>query len=781
MRHSRVEPRRKDVPTGSLHLYEEPAMVKHERTNIAGRLVRPIAVMLVIGTAIAGGVFAYSRSHGQRRQRQGPPLDYRARKPFDTGGFLALLPMLDAWPPSATLEQVRDAFKQGGSKSIKKLDQAMARPDLPPNQKMVLTFMKSALFNYEGDPQQAYRVTAELRDSLDNNDALAREWLYSVIYFQGVTALRIGENDNCIMCRGESSCILPIAPAAIHTRPDGSRLAIKHFTEYLQQFPDDLGVRWLLNVAQMTLGDYPDKVDRRYRLDLDRFFHSEFDIGKFRDIGHLVGVNRFNQAGGAIMDDFDGDGLLDIAVSSMDTAMPMAFYHNQGNGTFEDRSKAAGVTEQLGGLVCYQTDYNNDGRLDIFIPRGAWLPYPIRPTLLKNDGDGHFNDVTVQAGLAEPLNSNSASWADYDNDGWLDLFVACEGQPDHLYHNRGNGTFEEVAAKVGLDSSAQPGNKGSTWIDFDNDRYPDLFVNCLKGYSVLYHNNRDGTFADVTSSWGIDGPRTGFACWAWDYDNDGWLDLLATSYDRSLGDVVLGLLGQPHAKSSPRLFRNVNGTGFENKTREAGLDMVFATMGSNFADFDNDGWLDFYLGTGDPDLSTLVPNRMFKNVGGKRFSEITGSSGTGHLQKGHAVACGDWDHDGDVDLFIEMGGATYGDQYHNILFQNPGQGNNSLTVKLVGVKTNRPAIGARIKAVVAGEPALTVYRHVSSGGSFGANSLRQTIGVGKAAKIDTLQIDWPTSGTTQVFRNVAANQLIEITEFAQEYRTIPTRPIPLPE
>ena len=130
--------------------------------------------------------------------------------------------------------------------------------------------------------------------------------------------------------------------------------------------------------------------------------------------------------------------------------------------------------------------------------------------------------------------------------------------------------------------------------------------------------------------------------------------------------------------------------------------MVFATMGSNFGDFDNDGWLDFYLGTGDPDLSTLVPNRMFKNVAGKRFSEITGSSGTGHLQKGHAVACGDWDHDGDVDLFIQMGGATYGDQYHNILFQNPGQGNNSLTVKLVGVKTNRPAIGARIKAVTAG-------------------------------------------------------------------------------
>ena len=139
--------------------------------------------------------------------------------------------------------------------------------------------------------------------------------LYRIIYFQGVTALRRGENDNCIMCRGESSCILPIAPAAVHTKPEGSRLAIRHFTEYLEQFPDDLGVRWLLNLAHMTLGEYPAKVDPRFLVSLDRFRNSEFDIGKFRDVGHLVGVNRFNQAGGAIMEDFDNDGLLDIVVT----------------------------------------------------------------------------------------------------------------------------------------------------------------------------------------------------------------------------------------------------------------------------------------------------------------------------------------------------------------------------------------------------------------------------------------------------------------------------------
>ena len=146
---------------------------------------------------------------------------------------------------------------------------------------------------------------------------MAEAWLYTVIYFQGVTALRRGENDNCVMCRGESSCILPISPAAVHTNPTGSRLAIKHFTEYLEQFPDDLEVRWLLNVAHMTLGEHPRTVDPAYLVSLDRFANSEFDIGRFRDVGHLVGVNRLNQAGGAIMDDFDNDGLLDLVVTTL--------------------------------------------------------------------------------------------------------------------------------------------------------------------------------------------------------------------------------------------------------------------------------------------------------------------------------------------------------------------------------------------------------------------------------------------------------------------------------
>lgn len=325
--------------------------------------------------------------------------------------------------------------------------------------------------------------------------------------------------------------------------------------------------------------------------------------------------------------------------------------------------------------------------------------------------------------------------------------------------------------------------KGSAWLDYDNDGYSDLYLDYITPLpgGRLLHNLRNGTFRDVTSELGIDGPVAAFSCWAWDYDNDGWLDLFATSYDRSLANAVKGLMGEPHTGSSSRLYRNCEGRRFEDQARDAGLDMVFLTMGSNFGDFDNDGFLDLYLGTGDPDISTLVPNRMFKNVAGRRFAEITGSSHTGHLQKGHSVACGDWDRDGDVDLFIEMGGATNGDKYHNILFQNPGQQNHWLTVRLIGQQSNRPAIGARLKVVTAEDNPSSIFRHVSSGSSFGASPLQQTIGVGLARRIARLEIQWPASGTTQIFRDVDVDQAIEVVEFADSFRKLDWQPIPIAE
>jgi hypothetical protein len=707
-------------------------------------------------------------------------LHYQPRSSVvDSSGYNAIASGIPRWDDNASLETIADCWRRPGLRILESLDRDLAGRNLSAYDRIGVLITRAMLFNSEGEARRAYQALEEARSQVEADDRLAQSHLFTIIYLQGVTALRVGENDNCILCRGESSCILPISPAAVHRNPEGSRLAIQHFSEYLRQFPDDLEIRWLLNLAHMTLGEYPDKVAPQFLVKLDRWMHSEFDIGKFRDIGHLVGVNRFNQAGGAIMDDFDNDGLLDIVVTSQDPTEPLGLYRNRGDGTFEERAAKAGLSGQLGGLHCMQCDYNNDGWLDIFVCRGAWLSQPIRPSLLRNNGDGTFTDVTEKAGLAEPLNTQSAAWADYDNDGFLDLFVCNEKQPNRLYHNKGDGTFEEVAARAGLVDFGRF-CKAAAWIDFDNDDYPDLFVTDLAGDSALFHNNRDGTFSNVTGSLGIDGPTHGFSCWAWDFDNDGYLDLFATCYERTLADVVKGMLGQRSRLPSSKLYRNLGGKRFQDVTRQAGLDKVYACMGSNFGDFDNDGYLDFYLGTGEPSYATLIPNRMFKNVAGRRFAEITASSGTGHLQKGHGVACGDWDRDGNIDVFIEMGGAVNGDKYHNVLFQNPGQGNHWLTVKLVGQKTNRAALGARIKAVTAGDKSLTVCRHVSSGSSFGGNPLQQTLGLAQAERVARLEIHWPTSGTTQVFRDIAVNQAIEITEFAEGYRRLNWTAIPLP-
>ena len=278
----------------------------------------------------------------------------------------------------------------------------------------------------------------------------------------------------------------------------------------------------------------------------------------------------------------------------MDSTEPMRLHRNLGNGRFSDVTSPAQLLSQLGGLYCVQTDYNNDGCLDLFISRGAWFLSPIRPSLLRNEGDGTWTDVTQEVGLLDPVNSNSATWSDYDNDGNLDLFICSERSHNRLYHNSGADSFTEVSAVAGVKSTGSEFCKGATWIDFDNDNAPDLYVNNLQGDPRLYHNQRDGTFLDATSTMGIDGPQQGFACWTWDYNNDGWLDIFATSYQRSVTEVVQGMTNRSTSTTSGRLWLNVQGQRFEDRSIEAGVNATYETMGCNFGDLDNDGWLDFY-------------------------------------------------------------------------------------------------------------------------------------------------------------------------------------------
>jgi hypothetical protein len=204
---------------------------------------------------------------------------------------------------------------------------------------------------------------------------------------------------------------------------------------------------------------------------------------------------------------------------------------------------------------------------------------------------------------------------------------------------------------------------------------------------------------------------------------------------------------------------------FGNVTRLAKLDHVLMGMGANYGDLDNDGWLDFYVGTGDPDFSTLVPNRMFRNDEGRRFQDVTTSGGFGHIQKGHGVAFADLDHDGDQDVLIKMGGAYPGDNYRTALFANPGHGQRWVAFKLAGVRSNRAAIGARLRVVVKGPGGeRSIYRTVSTGGSFGSSPLRQHIGLGMAQSIERLEITWPATGATQIVDNLEMDRIYRVRE-----------------
>ena len=234
------------------------------------------------------------------------------------------------------------------------------------------------------------------------------------------------------------------------------------------------------------------------------------------------------------------------------------------------------------------------------------------------------------------------------------------------------------------------------------------------------HNEGNGAFRDVAPELQVTGPQSGDSCWFWDFDNDGRLDLFVNDHRSGLAQAVAFALGmQAENASRPRLFRNLGVRGFGEIGREAGLDRPVPALGFNFGDIDNDGYLDLYAGTGSQSCSDVFPNLMLKSVEGRRFEDVTMSSGTGHLGNGQGISFADWDDDGNLDLFVETGGAVPGDRSWNLLFRNPGHERHSLKVRLIGSRTNRAAIGARIRVDIAtkGGGKRSIFRTVGNNSS----------------------------------------------------------------
>jgi hypothetical protein len=713
---------------------------------------------------------------------------------FEDGGFTTARRFMAPIHDPASLEELREAVRGRGKRGIAELSAKYdgLKLDSPPTreqtlEKLSLEHSLGLLYMYEGKFLEAASWIQKARDAAKPPyvDSTVRANLTALM---GIVAMRRGEIENCLGCVGPSSCIFPIAREAVHRNPEGSREAVKWFTTYLEEKPGDLRVVWLLNIAYMTLGEYPEKVPKKYLIPI-KLFRSKIDVGRFENVAPLVGLTARgpNLAGGSVFDDFTGDGLPDLFSTSLDADLGASLFVNRGDGTFENRSDAAGLGNQIYALNVTRADFNNDGKLDVLLLRGAWET-PARLSLLKNRGDGQFDDVTVASGLGEPIATESAAWGDYDNDGWVDVFVCGEylppgGKPSasehdphnrcRLYRNRGDGTFVDVAAAAGVTNERC--GKGAGWGDYDGDGLLDLFVSNMGQECRLYHNEGGGKFRDVAPELGVTGPSLSFACWFWDYDNDGLLDIYVNDYRARVAEVLASAMGvKLEGASRPRLYHNLGSAGFAEVSKEVGLDRAMAPMGCNFGDIDNDGFLDIYLGTGDMSYAGLDVKLMFKNMDGRRFEDVTTSSGTGHLQKGHGVSFADWDCDGDLDVFIELGGATPGDQAFNVLFENPGHGHHWLKVKLIGTKTNRAALGAKIRADLkrADGETRSIHRTVGNNSSFGGNSLVETIGLLDATRVAELTVSWPTSQTTQTFHDLAANQTIEITEGSDTFKVL---------
>jgi hypothetical protein len=617
-----------------------------------------------------------------------------------------------------------------------------------------------------GRPEEALSELDLAAADSAGNSADAIEARHDVERLRILTWLRIGELENCLANHCCTSCIAPIEPGGQHKERRGSEKAIELLMPALERSPDDDEYRWMLNLAHMTLGSWPDAVPERFRIGPERFA-SDHPLPRFADVAPQCGLAHSSISGGVCLEDFDRDGFLDVLVSSMGFTDQLRLFRSNGDGTFADRTTEAKLTGLTGGLNLVHADYDNDGFADVFVLRGAWLgdsgEFP--NSLLRNRGDGTFEDVTEAAGMLTFHPTQTAAWADFDGDGWLDLVVGNETQPNletqrpcELWHNQRDGTFLDVAARVGADVVGFV--KGVAVGDYDNDGRPDVLYSRRMDRKVLLHNVPAPAgavpgfrFVDTADEMNLSGPNVSFPAWFFDFDNDGMQDLLIAA-NAGFGPVAsdgIGafLAGRGDGIETIALYRN-KGDRFIHVSKKQRLDRAILTMGSNYGDLDNDGWLDIVLGNGAPSLAALLPNKAFRNDRGNGFQDVTTAGGFGHLQKGHGVAFADLDNDGDQDVFCELGGFFPTDVYPSALFENPGNANHWITLRLEGVKANRSAIGARLRVdlVTPGGPR-SVHLTCGTGGSFGSSSLQQEMGLGDATAIERIVIRWPGSGTVQ--------------------------------
>ena len=501
-----------------------------------------------------------------------------------------------------------------------------------------------------------------------------------------------------------------------------------------------------------------------------------------------------SMSGGIALFDCDNDGKLDIAMVNGSTVEHyrdggdplVTLYHQDEELKFSNITQSAGLTRKGWGMGIAVADFDNDGKLDMFVTGFGGS------ALYRGLGNCKFEDVTDKAGVRGSGFMTGAAWADYDRDGNVDLFVAryvhldmnklpefgsnekfcrykgilvqcgpwgMEGESDLLFHNRGDGTFEEVSKKAGVDDPRHRYGLGVVWGDYDNDGWPDLYVANDAGPNFLYHNKHDGTFEEVGLLNGValsvDGQELGsMGIDFGDYSHDGRLSIYVTNF-----------IDQPN-----NLYRNLGVQGFTDvgwASRTGQPSYPYVKWGTGFADFSNDGWLDIFVANGHvyPQVDAIPgglkyrePMQLFRNLRDGTFEDVSATSGLAQVPLAcrRGAAFGDINNDGNVDTAILNVGEP-----PTLLINRTRNANHRVLFKLIGTKSNRAAIGARVTILAAG---VRQFSEVRAGGSYlSQNDLRQHFGLGTATKIDSVEIRWPT-GKVEMLENIAADLIYTIVE-----------------
>jgi tetratricopeptide (TPR) repeat protein len=547
--------------------------------------------------------------------------------------------------------------------------------------------------------------------------------------------------------------------AVAHHRAGRFEQAVAAGVAAMEADPNNERTRSWLWLSSRSLGGYPETVPVEHQMEMKVGY--EPPSVKFEDIAAKIGLDKTSAGRGTAIFDYNNDGLLDIVFTAAHGGCSL--YRNNGDGTFTDVSINSGLDQCVNGFIVTAGDYDNDGFVDLYVTRMGF--YVGESVLYHNNGDGTFTDVTVQAGVQNWGPGFTASWVDYDCDGYLDLFVANNLSglfdrriPNRLFHNNGDGTFTEVTAPAGMQTIFP--TFGHAWGDYNNDGYPDLFLSASLGRPQLFRNNGDGTFTEVGMEAGLTDFVVGSTCFFCDYDNDGWLDIVQFAWSDH-EDVVYTMRNGhgPADGKAMRVYHNNRDGSFSLRSQELGIDGCWGTMSGNFGDVNNDGNLDFILGNGSPRMDRLEPFVLLESDG-EQYHNVTFSSGLPFSGKSHGANCVDFFGDGRLSIIIAAGGAYPGDLLTASVYRPTTLNGNYLNVRPVGTKSNRSAIGARI-TLFSGET--LQMREVGGGSNFGCLPCEQHFGLGKLTQIDAIEIRWP-SGLRQRFENPPLNHSIKVTE-----------------